>query len=161
MPIIEVDKKMEKNLEFHLKMLGLIFGLALAFAIVFVVFFRWGYNESDTLFRNDFIQAHHYDFNYSIEGSDIAIKDVYCYNMIGSSMNPTLFEGNTVCFNEYIGQKLRQGNIIHYSLNGEAKIHRIIAIQDNLIIVKGDNARFEEEINYTDVRGILVMVLYT
>ena len=160
MPIIEVDKKMEKNLEFHLKMLGLIFGLALAFAIVFVVFFRWGYNESDTLFRNDFIQAHHYDFNYSIEGSDIAIKDVYCHNMKGSSMNPALFEGNTICFKEYKDQELRQGNIIYYSLNGEENIHRIIALQDNLI-VKGDNNKFQEEINYTDVKGILAMVLYT
>ena len=161
MPIIEVDKKMEKNLEFHLKMLGLIFGMALAFAIVFIVFFRWGYTESDNPFMNNFIQAHHADFDYSIEGSNIGIRDVYCHNMKGSSMNPTLFEGNTICFKEYKGQKLRQGNIIHYSLNVKEIIHRIIAIQDNLIIVKGDNARFGEEINYTDVRGILVMVLYT
>ncbi len=150
---------MNESIKFHLKMIGLIFGLALAFAIIFIVFFKVG---DGSVFKNDFLQAHHTKLDYSIDGnmgniSNISISDVYCHNMRGSSMNPTLFEGNTICFKEYDGQKLRQGNIIHY----ENKVHRIIAVQQDELIVKGDNNKLQEEVNYTNIKGILVMVLYT
>ena len=82
--------------------------------------------------------------------------------MKGSSMNPMLFEGNTVCFKEYRGEILKQGNIVRYNdSKGKDLIHRIVAVQQDELIIKGDNNKMEEEINYSQVKGILAMVLYT
>ena len=82
--------------------------------------------------------------------------------MEGSSMNPMLLEGNTICFKEYDGERLRQGNIVYY-INSEGKdaIHRIVAGQRDERIIKGDNNKNEEERDYRQVKGILAMVLYT
>ncbi len=137
-------------------MIGLIYGLAIAFAFTFIMFFLGDNN----IYANSFIQAHHTDVSYTYEDNKIIINDVYCYNVEGSSMNPTLFEGNTICFKEYNGEKLKQGNIIHFEANETRGVHRIIAVESDKIVVRGDNNKYDEIINHSEVKGILVLALY-
>jgi len=110
--------------------------------------------------KTPYIQAHHTDIGYSYINNQIIINDVYCSKMQGSSMNPSIFEGNVVCFKKYVNQELKQGNIIDYSTSGMEKVHRIIGLQEDLLIVKGDNTYVQEKINYSDIKGILVATIY-
>ncbi len=139
-------------------MIGLIFGLALAFAFTFIIFYVEG--KSGSIYANNFIQAHHTDIDFLYEDNKIIVNDIYCYEYQGSSMNPALFEGNTVCFKRYNGEKLKQGNIIHYETTNNEGMHRIIAVQNNDLVVRGDNNRDDEIINKSQVKGVLVLVLY-
>ena len=75
-------------------------------------------------------------------------------------MNPTLFEDNIVCLKKYNGEKLKQGNIIQYNTSEGDNIHRIVAIEPDKIVVKGDNNKVEEVIDYISVKGVLVLTLY-
>ena len=148
---------------YHLKMIGLIFGLALAFAFTFIIFYVEG--KSGSISANNFIQAHHTDIDFTYEDNLVIVNDVYCYTARGSSMNPSFFESNTVCFKKYNGEKLKQGNIIHHettnsTTTNDRGMHRIIAVQNNEIVVRGDNSRYDEIINKSQVNGILVLVLY-
>ena len=107
--------------------------------------------------KTNYIQAHHTDFDYSL-GNNVVVNNVYCRRGEGSSMNPTFFEDNIVCMKEYKNETLKQGNIIHYYNNGD-KLHRIAAVEDSQLLVAGDNS-YEEIINKSQVKGILVLVLY-
>ena len=141
-------------------MIGLIFGLAFALAITFVIFFLEG---SDTLFKQSYLQAHHTDIDYIFENNKLIVNSIYCLKVRGSSMNPALFEDNSVCFKEYEGGELKQGNIVHYKTNNNKTnegFHRIIAVQEDKIFSRGDNNKAEEIINHSDVKGILVLTLY-
>jgi len=75
-------------------------------------------------------------------------------------MNPALFEGNVVCFKEYRNESLKQGNIIHYVNGGGDDIHRIVAVQPDVLLVQGDNNNAQDLVNRTQVRGVLVMMIY-
>ncbi len=118
-----------------------------------------GCSGDHTYFKQNYIQAHHTDIDYSFDDSKMSVNNVYCRKMWGSSMNPSFFEGNVVCLNEYTNQNLKQGNIIHYTTDVE-RIHRIVSIQPNFIVVEGDNSLGQDIINYSQVKGILAMVLY-
>ena len=115
---------------------------------------------SNDYYKDSYIQASHTNTEYSYSSNQITINDVYCNKMQGSSMNPSIFEGNVVCFKEYTNQELKQGNIIDYFTLEMEKVHRIIGLQSDLIIVQGDNTYVQEKINYSDVKGILVVTIY-
>lgn len=117
---------------------------------------------TNSVFLTNFIQAHHTEINYTYdeETGQVIVDNVYCFEMWGSSMNPTIFENNVVCFKNYTGEKLRQGNMVHYRTNGMEGLHRIEAVQADIVVVRGDNNRQEEIINYSNVKGILVLTLY-
>ncbi len=127
-------------------------------AIAFILFYIEG--KSGSIYANNFIQAHHTDIDYKDNNNRLIINDVYCHNVEGSSMNPTLFEGNTICFRKYNGEELKQGNIIHFETNKTRGAHRIMAVENDKIVVRGDNNKYDEIINKSDVKGILVLALY-
>ncbi len=111
----------------------------------------------------NYLQAHHTEVDYFTENDKLMVNNVYCDRYHGSSMNPILFDGNIVCFKEYKGEELRQGNVIHYvsTTYRMEGVHRIIAIQSpDSVIVQGDNNLVQEEINTSQIRGILVATLY-
>ena len=113
--------------------------------------------------KNNYLQAHHTEIDYSLDDNRLVVNKVYCYTMQGSSMNPALFEGNINCFKEYKGEELKQGNIIHYISTAYDKegVHRIIAMQPpDSVIVQGDNNMAQEEINASQVKGVLVATIY-
>ena len=117
---------------------------------------------SDYFFLRDYLQAHHTDIDYIYEDNNLIIEDVYCYNSQGSSMNPAFFQGNTLCFRNYTNDmELRQGNIIHYETNGVEITHRIVSVDKEKIVVKGDNVKRSEVINYSQVKGLLIATLYS
>lgn len=112
-----------------------------------------------------YIQGHHTNIDYEIKSDskiiqDVAIRNVYCYDFTGASMNPSLFQNNIVCLKEYKNETLEQGNIIHYTKADGDVIHRIIAVQPDVLIVQGDNSVEQEYVNRTQVKGILVATIY-
>lgn len=117
---------------------------------------------TNSVFVSNFIQASHTEINYTYDEDkgQVIVDNVYCFEMHGASMNPTLFEGNVVCFKNYTGEKLRQGDMVHYQTNGMEGLHRIEAVQSDIVVVRGDNNKQEEIINYSSVKGILVLSLY-
>lgn len=116
---------------------------------------------SNSMFVTNFIQGSHTEINYSFDKDQVMVNNVYCFEMHGSSMNPTLFEGNIVCFRNYTGREmLRQGNMIHYKTDGLESLHRIEAVQPDVLVVRGDNNNQEEIINYSQVKGFLVLTIF-
>ena len=110
------------------------------------------------------LQAHHTQINYLLDKQSIQIKNVYCLLVESTSMEPTLFENNLVCFRESRSSSLNQGNIIHYLDNNNIDVvHRIKSISriKKTITVQGDNNKYSEDINQSQVRGVLVLVLFS
>lgn len=117
-------------------------------------------NTQNEPFKNVFLQGHHTEVNYTWDNETLIIEDVYCKKIKGSSMNPTLFYGNIICMKEYSGQPLKEGNIIHYVVNESARLHRIITIEPEMIIVRGDNNLNQERILREQIEGILIAAIY-
>jgi len=75
----------------------------------------------------------------------------YTRRVDGTSMLPTLEEGDLVVIQTVPFSDLHVGDIIVYnppcSLSGESVIHRVVEVTGNGVITQGDNN------NYTDVEG--------
>lgn len=123
---------------------------------------------SESLFQNqrdskfNFIQAHHSDVKFELKNSTAIINKSYCAVLKGQSMQPTLFEGNTICFKKYEGEVLHAGQIINYKIKDRDVAHRIKStLYNDKLFVQGDNNMAEEMINQSEVLGILVAVIYS
>ena len=105
-------------------------------------------------FVTDYAQPAHYaDVSY-----DTTLKFDY-----GLSMAPTIFAGNTLMVKEYRSQELKEGQILCYQKKGMESMacHRILTIYPDRLIVKGDNNRYAESINRSDILAMVVGVKYT
>lgn len=120
---------------------------------------------NNSLFKNNNIQASH-----NIEAKNILTilqKEGYeCNKLIGSSMQPTNFEGNSYCSIPYNTEKnipeLKPGMIITYTNNkGIIAHHRIVSTYNNTIAIQGDNNPSAELINKTQVLSITLVTVYT
>lgn len=79
----------------------------------------------------------------------------------GTSMLPTIANNSLVILQQYNNQTLYVGDVIVYIKDGKYITHRIIEINNTSITTKGDtNGLIDKPINYTDVYGIVVGVLY-
>lgn len=81
----------------------------------------------------------------------------------GLSMHPTFNTGNTLLMREYEGEEVSNGQIVCFENKEEEFVcHRIVSVYDKVIVTKGDNNRYEDEvINITQLRYVVVGVLYT
>lgn len=116
--------------------------------------------------ENNFIQASHVeDLAYStMNGLKISAVH-YCKRITGSSMQPTFFSGNTVCFIDYnkaMKSSLKEGMMISFYYNEETtRTHRIKALYSDYLLVQGDNVLGKEKIEYKDIKGIVVAIILT
>lgn len=97
----------------------------------------------------------------------------------GSSMQPTIFEGNTLLEKKYSNNTiLKTGDIVRYyrftkttpdcntiinnsNITDEAVIHRINAIYQDYILVQGDNLNEQENIQPCQITHKIIGVIYT
>ncbi len=111
---------------------------------------------SSTFSEDNFIQAAHNDFTYSIN-SGLKVPEVdYCKVITGDSMQPTIFEGNVVCIKKYhhsMKNTLSEGMIIEYSNeHSSSVIHRIKSVYSSHIQAQGDNDNYNEKIEYEQIK---------
>lgn len=95
-------------------------------------------------------------------------KDIFGYRayiIITDSMKPNIHLGDIVIATKVPEEKLKTGDIITFSKNGENISHRIIGIEEEpegkKYITKGDNNNIEdsEKIKYNDIEGMKIFVI--
>lgn len=123
--------------------------------------------EAKSLFQEDnYIQGPHDKIYYStMDGLKIQNVD-YCRKVTGSSMQPTLFTNNIVCFTNYkpsMQLDLREGMIVLFDNEDKdlRAVHRIKALYKDYLLTQGDNTLKSERIDYEDIEGIAVAIILT
>lgn len=107
------------------------------------------------------IQAPHSDIDYYVNGSDIIIKNISVHEQTGFSMRPTIFTDNKIIVVKYTNQKLKEGEIIVFEDEEYSSVmHRIKGIYEDHIYTQGDNNKAHEKILYSQIKYIVVGVLY-
>ena len=92
--------------------------------------------------------------------NEITISNVTCANTNGASMKPTFFNGNIICFKPFNPKELRQGQIIVYrDTDNQTISHRIKAVLDGKVIVQGDNNKPYEYIPYSNIDGVVALII--
>ncbi len=126
--------------------------------------------NDETDHRNDYteknyIQPAHTDVDYVLSGDTLRIEDIdRTARLNGKSMQPTMFTDNIVISTEYDDQELEEGMIVTYRReDGGTTTHRIQGdyedTQDELVTL-GDNNRYSETINVSQVEYIVKGVLF-
>jgi len=112
--------------------------------------------------RDNFIQAAHADFNFSCGNKGLVVEGVSCITLAGSSMQPTVYTGNTVITMPYeLGQILSEGLLVSYDSPTGLRVHRITALYRDYLLVQGDNSVGNEAISYDNITRVVVGGLYT
>ena len=115
--------------------------------------------------NNNNIQAPHNEIEYYATDNAIIIKNVKDIGkLFGHSMQPSIFDGNTMIGVPYNNQKLKEGMIIRYKENDNYVIHRIKGEYQKwgYVITQGDNNNYEDNFVYLDqISDIIVGVIFT
>lgn len=109
------------------------------------------------------IQAPHTNVSVSLSKANAEIKGIdKVVSLYGSSMQPTIYDGNKVLLEKYESQSLDEGKIIGFNYNGKMAIHRIQGVykRHGYIVTQGDNNKYSEKVNLSDVRYIVKGVVY-
>ncbi|MEM3374001.1 MAG: S24/S26 family peptidase [Candidatus Woesearchaeota archaeon] len=110
----------------------------------------------------NFIEGSHYDLEYYLnpQGFYVLANDYGIFN--GPSMQPTIFDGNTLIEKKYNGEKIKPGQIVRFVRdNGQAVIHRVRADYGDKVYVQGDSLKEGEIIEKSKITHFVVGVLYT
>jgi hypothetical protein len=115
-------------------------------------------------FQNS-IQGYNGGYEYDVGRDGLTVNSVdRCVELTGGSMRPTIFSGNTVCFEKYTSQELEEGMIVR-NRNGDGyRAHRIWGTyeDDGYVVTQGDNNRnVDGKVNISNITHISVGVLYT
>jgi hypothetical protein len=156
------------NIVFTLILLASI-TLNLIYAYNFVELHKKYLNVTDRLDKIEgnqnfnFIQASHtlVDYQLTPQGFYVVANDFGVLN--GPSMQPTIFDGNTLIEKRYDGSsKLNEGQIIRYIReDGAAVVHRVRADYGETVFVQGDSLKQGEIINKNKITHVVVGVLFT
>jgi len=111
------------------------------------------------------IQPSHRNVQVDLEGSDAVISDVDAYGRLyGSSMQPTIFDGNTVISREFDGQDIEEGDIVRYERDESYVLHRVTGDyqHEGYVETKGDNNKHTDgRIQVSDITHIVIGVIFT
>ena len=110
------------------------------------------------------IQAPKNDIDFILTTTGLTISNANDYGVLsGPSMQPTIFDGNTIIQQKYFeGMELKLGDIIRYTNNqGEGIIHRIRGIYASTIYVQGDSLNTGEKVPKSRITHKIIGVLYT
>lgn len=111
----------------------------------------------------NFIQASHtfVDYKLTPQGFYVVANDFGVLN--GPSMQPTIFDGNTLIEKRYDGSsKLNEGQIIRFIReDGAAVVHRVRADYGETVFAQGDSLKQGEIITKNKITHVIVGVLFT
>lgn len=111
----------------------------------------------------NFIEGSHHELEYYLttQGFYVLANDYGIFN--GPSMQPSIFDGNTLIEKKYDGNStLKSGSIIRFVRdNGQAVIHRVRADYGNKVYVQGDSLKEGEIIDKNQITHVVIGVLYT
>jgi hypothetical protein len=111
----------------------------------------------------NFIQATHLplDFQLTPQGFYVVANDFGTFN--GPSMQPSIFDGNTLIEKKYDGSsKLSEGLIVRYIReDGTAVVHRVRADYGDKVYVQGDSLKDGEIIEKSKITHVVAGVLFT
>ena len=107
---------------------------------------------------NNLIKVSHPNTNYYFSARSLIVNNIdECANIRGNSMYPMV--GDKICYEFYSNYKksevLKEGMIIVFKKEGNLWSHRIISINKNVIITKGDNNFDSETINEKEIYGVV------
>lgn len=116
-------------------------------------------------YTNNVIQGSHIEVDYKSDGNSIRINDVDdVYIGQGSSMQPSIFSDNTLlCRDVFSIKDINEGDILTYDTDDGLSTHRVRGIYEtkNTLSMQGDSNEVTEMINMTDVKCVVVGVLFT
>jgi hypothetical protein len=111
----------------------------------------------------NFIQGAHKDIEYQLspQGFYVLANDYGVFN--GPSMQPSIFDGNTLIEKRYDGtSKVEEGQIVRYIREDNTPVvHRIRADYGKTVFVQGDSLKDGEIIEKSKITHIIVGVLFT
>jgi phage repressor protein C with HTH and peptisase S24 domain len=73
----------------------------------------------------------------------------------GSSMTPFFTDGKTSVTVKHIEKELQKYDVILFKYQESYKLHRIIQMKDNRIVVSGDNLLSKEIVTFNDIIGVV------
>lgn len=87
----------------------------------------------------------------------------HCMKFFGRSMQPAIWDGNTVCYKEIAGEEADQGDIIYYKREEQNVVHTVVGEYHKwgYVQTKGYSSLKGEKVDHSDVIGKVVAVLYT
>ena len=111
----------------------------------------------------NYIQGSHDQVPYQLTPSGFFISGANDFGELkGSSMQPSIFEGNTLIQLKYTNQSLSEGQIVRYiGKDNVPFVHRIRAVYDETLLVQGDNLEISELISKSQVTHLVIGVLFT
>ena len=124
-------------------------------------------NERLTEIENNqdfnFIQSPHNELEFDLTEHGFLIRSADNYGVLtGPSMQPTIFDQNTIIEKSYNQEPLVEGQVIRFTrANGQAVIHRVRADYGNKVFVQGDSLKEGEMINKDQITHIVIGVLFT
>ena len=101
----------------------------------------------------------------SINGKDFSILGYKAYIVDTNSMEPTINVGDIVIVKKVKEDKLKQGDVITFTEEGEVITHRITKVETEEIgkqyVTKGDNNNTEDtfKIRYNDIIGEEILTI--
>lgn len=110
----------------------------------------------------NFIQAAHYDLIYQLTPTGLFVNanDYGLFN--GPSMQPVIFDGNTLIEKIYNNSDLEEGQIIRFVRDdGAAVIHRVRADYGETVYVQGDSLKEGEIIRKDQITHVIIGILFT
>ncbi len=112
----------------------------------------------------NFIQHNHNNISYILTEKGFFVEGVQDFGTLkGASMEPTIQTGHTLLLIKYSPEmNLTPGQIIRYvDEKNTSVIHRILAVYDDKLFVRGDNYPTGEMISKNQVMDVVLGVLYT
>lgn len=109
------------------------------------------------------IQNAEHDSDPELYGQRLSIDDVdRLMNIYGSSMAPSIMEGDTLLLKKYEGQSLETGQIIAFDYNDKTVAHRIVGDyqQNGYVLTRGDNNEYSERTNISSINYVVKGVVY-
>lgn len=82
--------------------------------------------------------------------------DFVISNINGNSMSPFLNEYNSRVVISKANRAIRLYDVVLYKINDKYILHRVIGINDNEYVIRGDNRILEEHIQKDKIIGILI-----
>ena len=107
------------------------------------------------------IQGSHSEIEYLYNDNKLIINNITVSGFSGFSMRPTIFGENTLILSNYTNQTLTAGEIIVFKTEeNNSVVHRIKGLYPKYLYTQGDNNNAHEKIKYSQIKYIVIGVLF-
>lgn len=111
----------------------------------------------------NFIQSSHNTLEFDLTEHGFLIRSVDEFGILtGPSMQPAIFDQNTIIEKTYNQEPLLEGQIVRFTrADKQAVIHRVRADYGDKVYVQGDSLKEGEIINKNQITHIVIGVIFT